>query len=216
MRTSIAPSELPTMSIAESVDPGSATSQGTSSNDPWLTAVYARSSTATVAPRSRSCAAVAAPMPLAPPVTTATSPSKSFMSLHPFGKSSDLQTRIDVDLGSPGCVLRSPSVEDVAGPIQADCGGHQRAGVDIPGRVSIDGSRQPLRRCQDADSRDVLEHHRARVDDTWCGGDADIDHAPARLDEVERECGKFRCVGRVDHRMPRELWQFASLPDPRK
>ena len=79
------PAELTRMSIRPSASSAFATAAFTSAEDAMspVTETYpstgSRSKTATSAPPARSFSAVAAPMPLAPPVTSAIFPVKSYV-----------------------------------------------------------------------------------------------------------------------------------------
>ena len=121
-------------------DAGSATSHGTSSRCPGRPPCTSGRAPPLARRGRRSNAAVAAPMPLAPPVTTATSPSKSFMSWLP--------SRVGYRRGSMWIFGPSPApggrqpASTSPTSIEPDGRGDQRTGVDRAGGVGLDGAGQ--------------------------------------------------------------------------
>ena len=157
---------------------------------------------ATVAPRSRSRAAVAAPMPLAPPVTTAVSPSNSLM---PCSSTS----RIDVDLRA---------VPQAGSTLAGQHGRRRRpgrpwrrpAGAGRPRRTAYSSmvpARPPRARSRMPTAVTSLSAMRAGVDEAGLAGEADEDDPPARLDQVDGERGQRGGVGRVDDRVEGQVRQ---------
>ena len=158
---------------------------------------------------SRAAVRSPAPMPLAPPVTRATSPSKSLMCVPPSGQ-------VVGRRGSWARARRRPAASRAstsADLVEADGRGDQRPRVDGAGRVGLDGGVEARGAAEDADGGDVLEREGAGVDRAGRAGQADVDDPAGRLDQVERERrAAARGVGRVDDGVEGQVGQRRRRP----
>ena len=148
--------------------PRSVTSQATREHAVRARRRESRSSTATRAPRSASRSAVAAPMPLAPPVTTATSPANSVMSC----SASLVRAWVDVDLRAGAGAVRSPAGQHVADLVQPDRRGDQRARVDAPVGVRSIAPARPAEALSMPTAVTSLSTERPGVDQARAAGDS--------------------------------------------
>jgi AcrR family transcriptional regulator len=110
-----------------------------------------------------------------------------------------LESRIDVDLGSRAGI--EAAVERLDGPVEADDDVHQRPRVHAAVRVVRDRGREPGRRAEDADRRDVVEHQVPAVHEARFSGNPDVDHPAGRLDVSQGEGGDRRVARAVDDRV---------------
>ena len=101
--------------------------------------------------------------------------------------------------------------EDVRDVVQGDGRGDQRERVDGPRGEQVDRPFEAARCAQDPDRRDVLQRHRARVDQARLAGEADVDHPAPGLDEVERQRRHVRRVGGIDDRVPAQVGSVSRV-----